>query len=130
MILPDTSVWVEYLRRGEKGRAAQVGELVSRHELVTCGPVAAELLVGTSRQDRQRVAHVLQGLAWVELRRAEWLRVGELGAELRAHGKTVPLTDVEIAVAALRVQASVWTGDSDFERIAEVVGDLELRTFA
>jgi len=127
VLLPDTSVWVEYLRHGDEGRASGLDELVARREVVTCGPVVAELIAGTGRRDRDRVARVLEGIGWSELGYADWLRVGEVAAELRAEGKTVPLTDVEIAVAALAAGAAVWSGDSDFERIAGVVKDLELQ---
>jgi predicted nucleic acid-binding protein len=42
-------------------------------------------------------------------------------AELRDRGLHVPLTDVEIAVAAEAANASLWTRDSDFQRIADVL---------
>lgn len=128
MILPDTSAWVEYLRRGEKGPAAALGDLAARREVVVCGPVTAELIAGTSARDRERVTNVLDGLAWVELGRAEWIRAGELAGALQREGKTVPLTDIAIATAALRAGATVWTSDADFERIAEAAPDLQLRS--
>jgi predicted nucleic acid-binding protein len=37
----------------------------------------------------------------------------------------VPLTDIEIAVAAIESGAALWTRDGDFERIAQVVPELK-----
>jgi predicted nucleic acid-binding protein len=54
------------------------------------------------------------------------VQVGELAARLRDHGVTTALTDVEIAVAAVAAGAELWTWDSDFTRIAEVLGSLSL----
>ncbi len=130
MLLPDTSVWVEYFRRGSDGAAGPLDELAARRELVTCGPVVVELLAGTSRDDRERLSRTLEGLPWVDLGRREWIRVGEIAGELRAAGATVALTDIEIAVAAMTAEAVVWSADSDFERIAAVVGELQTRPLA
>ncbi|MGH2761220.1 MAG: PIN domain-containing protein [Thermoleophilaceae bacterium] len=127
MVLPDTSVWVEYLRRGDRGRAGEIDELVARQKVVTCAPVVAELLAGTSRADRARLAAVLAALPWAELGRAQWIRVGGVAAELRGAGLAVPLTDVEIAVAAVEARATLWSADSDFERVAGSLENLELR---
>lgn len=126
--LPDTSAWVHYLRRGpEDPWGSQVGDALENSELLTCGPVVAELLTGTSERDRERLSATLRALDWVDLGRSEWIAVGELAAELRSAGETVPLTDVSIAVAALEAEAELLTADSDFDRIARVEPALRLR---
>ena len=38
----------------------------------------------------------------------------------------MPLIDLLIAVAAVRADASLWTRDTDFERVAGVLPDLKL----
>ena len=126
-LLADTSVWVEYLRDGVDTPAGRLlaPALLSGDALI-CGPVAAELLAGTSPRDRERLSETLLGLEWVDLGRSEWLAAGRLAAELRAVGATVPLTDLEIAVAAISAGAQLATVDSDFERIATVEPQLVL----
>jgi predicted nucleic acid-binding protein len=123
VLLPLTSVWVDYLRRG----GGELDAALGRGEIAICGPVAAELLAGVRAADRPALEQALRGLDWLDLDREAWLHVGALAAELRAAGRTVPLTDVEIAVAAIRANATVWTTDSDFQRIAEVADGLALR---
>lgn len=91
-----------------------------------CGPVAAELLAGTSARDRESLAATLLGLGWIDIGRSEWVAVGRLAAALRDVGATVPLTDLEIAVAAMSAGAKLLTRDSDFDRIVAVDSRLVL----
>lgn len=98
--------------------------LLERGEVVLCGPVAAELLAGTPPDRSAELWTLLVGLPWVELGRSQWMRVGEVAAELRRRGQSVPLTDIEIAVAAADGSAQVWTDDADFQRIAKVLKGL------
>jgi len=117
---------VRYLRLGRSGDAAGLEQLLQRREVVTCGPVVAELLVGTRDRDRPELAMLLDAVPWSELGRAEWRRVGQIGGMLRARGAAVTLTDIEIAVAAESANAALWTFDSDFQRLATVMPGLRL----
>lgn len=125
-VLPDTSIWVEYLRRGDMGDAWHLDALLLTGEVVVCGPVVAELLAGTKRRDRDELWLSLRSLPWAELGHVEWRRVGQTAGDLRERGQTVPLTDVQIAVSATSMNAGLWTHDSDFQCIAAVLGDLQI----
>lgn len=126
-VVPDTSVWVEYLRRGARGWAAELDELLERGEVLMCGPVLAELLAGLPADRRSAFWVRWQALPWAELERSSWLRAGAVAGDLRRRGATVPLTDVVIAVAAARAGAAVWSADAAFERVTGVMDDLTLR---
>jgi predicted nucleic acid-binding protein len=126
-LLADTSVWVEYLRHGTRGWAAELDELLHRGEVLMCGPVAAELLAGLPPDRRTPFWVRWQALPWAELQRSSWLRVGVLAGDLRRRGATVSLTDIVIAVAAAGAGAAVWSADADFERLTGVMEDLTLR---
>jgi predicted nucleic acid-binding protein len=65
-------------------------------------------------------------LPWAELDRSAWRMVGEVAADLRSAGVSLPLTDVEIAVASVRAEAALWTRDLDFERIRSALPGLQL----
>jgi predicted nucleic acid-binding protein len=123
-VLADTSIWVSYLRTGTDGPAAGLDELLARGQILMCGPVAAELLAGTAVHRRAELWSLLAGLDWVDLGREHWRQVGETAGQLREKGQTVPLTDVEIAVAA-SAGARLWSHDSDFDRIEQVLTNLE-----
>lgn len=125
-VLPDTSIWVDYLRSGTAGRASALDGLLAQESVVVCGPVLAELLAGTPAERRDELWHALEALPWAELDRAAWRQVGEVAHDLRAAGVSVPLTDLAIAVAALSAGASVWTRDKDFDRLRSALPELEL----
>jgi predicted nucleic acid-binding protein len=127
VVLPDTSVWVAYLRPGAEEISAELSGALDRREVLTCGPVVAELIAGARPLDRQQLLASLGGLPWADLDRRAWQSVGLLAGELRDRGQVVPLTDLEIAVAAHAANATLWTSDHDFERIAAHLEGLDLR---
>lgn len=59
-------------------------------------------------------------------KRALYQRRRETVHELRRAGTPVALTDVVIAVAAVRAGAVLWSTDQDVERIRHVLPELEL----
>lgn len=126
LILPDTSVWVDYLRRGDRGRAATLREHLSAHRVVVCGPVLGELLAGARAGAREQLLRTIGALPLAALDRGAWVAIGGAARELRSAGEPLPLTEIAIGVAASRAGATLWTFDRDFERVAAVVEGLEL----
>lgn len=126
MVLADTSVWVDFSRRGARGDAAGLRALLDAGEVATCGPVTAELLAGAEGEVEERIWATLASLPWADLTPAGWRRAGAVARRLRRDGKGVPLTDLAIAVAAAEAGHSLWSFDADFARIAPVLDGLEL----
>jgi predicted nucleic acid-binding protein len=126
VVLPDTSIWVAYLRTGADELTRDLNLALDRREVLICGPVLAELVAGARPSDRAALISSLAGLPWAELGHSAWQSVGLLAAELRDIGKTLPLTDLEIAVAAHTADASLWTADRHFERLASMLEGFEL----
>jgi predicted nucleic acid-binding protein len=127
VVLPDTSIWVAYLRTGAEGLTQELNLSLDRREVVACGPVVAELVAGARPPDRAPLVASLTGLPWADLDHKAWQSVGLLAAELRDLGQTLPLTDLEIAVAAHTAGATLWTADRHFERIATLLDGFELK---
>jgi len=127
-VLVDSSVWVDYLKLGDKGPGAPLGALLRRREVMASGPVVAELLAGTPPAGRAELWILMNGLPWADLRRDGWRRVGEVVGDLLRLGHRVPLTDAAIAVASIDSGALLWTRDAHFDRIGEYLTDL--RRFA
>jgi predicted nucleic acid-binding protein len=126
MVLPDTSVWVDFSRHGDHGRAAGMRALLDADQVATCGPIAAELLAGSEGEVAERIWQTLSSLPWAELASAAWQEVGTIAHSLRKAGERLPLTDLVIAVASVRAGFELWTFDSDFQRIRSVLRSLEL----
>ena len=91
-----------------------------------CGPVLAELLAGADEAQQSLLRKMARGLSWADLERAAWQDIGIAARRLRQAGQTLPLTDLTIAVAAVRSGSALWTLDSDFQRIAAVIEDFVL----
>lgn len=127
MVLPDTSIWVAYLRAGSADITREFNSALESRQVLACGPVVAELVAGARPRDRATLLASLAGLPWAELDRQGWQSVGLLAAELRDRGRVLPLTDLEIAVAAHVAGAAVWTADDHFERLAPLLDGLQLR---
>jgi predicted nucleic acid-binding protein len=126
MVLPDTSIWVDFARHGTQGRAASLRALLDSGDVATCGPVVAELLAGAQGEVAERLWGTLSSLPWAELAPGDWREVGATARRLRQGGRKLPLTDIVIATAAARAGHALWSLDADFERIAAVLGELEI----
>ena len=118
--------------REGSARHVDVGRLLPRHRAGRDrnGPTSRRRCAPDLRPDpggargpgrplprREEVWLALGSLPFVELGRDEWTRAGELAHELRSRGAAVPLIDLLIAMAAVRADASLWTRDTDFERV-------------
>jgi predicted nucleic acid-binding protein len=123
-VLADTAVWVDFLKVGTKGPAAELALLLRDRQVVLCGQVVAELLAGTQPQQRDGLWTLLSGLPWLELRARGWRRAGELAGDARRNGFRLPLTDVQIAVLALENEAELWSRDAHFAQIGTLVAGL------
>lgn len=126
MILVDTSLWVDYLRGTPAPSVDALTERLDRNEVLMCGPVAAELLAGRDARGRMQLWETVSAMPWADLGRVDYFIAGETAAELRTQGRTVPLVDILIAAAAA-TRATLWTRDRHFERVAELIDQLELR---
>lgn len=123
-VLVDTSIWVDYFR-GRPG-ARPLDTLLDRGEVAVCGPVVAELLAGTAAEQAEVLWLALGSLPSAPVDDAGWRAAGEAASELRRRGRSVPLLALAIAIAAVRFGAELWSRDSDFQRVREVVTALRL----
>ena len=125
-LLPDTSVWVDYLRGKDADTVAELDRYLEGESVLVCGPVISELLAGTAPDHQEALWLGIGSLPWAAIDQPAWRQVGEVAGELRRAGISVPLTDVAIAVAAAGAEAALWTRDADFERIQTALPELAL----
>src|ERR1035437_4182221 len=83
IVLPDTSVWVSFLREGAHGRAAALDGLLAGQQVVACRPVVAEILAGARDVQRSELRILWSCLPRADLGRRQWQHVGGLAARLR-----------------------------------------------
>ena len=118
MILADTSVWIALLN-GKLG--AQVSPDRTLH-LVTCGPIAQEVLQGLRegplaepfRESFQAIPRLSDPLPFTT-----FLEAAEIYSHGRRKGYTIrSSTDCLIAAIAIQNDVPVWHKDRDFTLIA------------
>jgi predicted nucleic acid-binding protein len=121
MILVDTSVWIEVLRRT---RPLDLEAVVDLGEIVTCPPIVQEVLQGIRDQRAYRLAQdALLALPMVEAPTPieVWLEAAQLYRAARAAAITVrSAVDCLIAACALRHDLEVVHRDRDFDALARI----------
>lgn len=120
-VLPDTCAWIDFFA----GKATVVANLVAvslqNSPVFTCGPILSELLQGArGEHDRKAVLDAHRSLEYAEATPAVWVRAGDLAAELRRSGTTVPLSDLLIAAIAIEQRLEIITADRHFGLIPGV----------
>ncbi len=118
MILVDTSVWIQHLRKGSERLKSLLDE-----EQVFCHPfVVGELACGTLH-NRQEVLSLLRALP--QARVAEHEEVLHLLEGRRLHGRGLGWIDAHLLASALLAGCTLWTFDKPLGRAAAALDILE-----
>ena len=121
MVLVDTSIWIEVLRRGD---GLDLESLVDFEEVVTCPPVVQEILQGIrDAESHAMVREAMLALPMVEspMPLAVYLEAAELFRSARRGGFTVRSSvDCVIAACAARHSLVILHRDRDFDALAKV----------
>jgi hypothetical protein len=129
LILPDSSAWIEYLRRTESAADLGLDRLIRGDAaLATTEPVAMEVLAGARSAAELRDLRRMLGRA--EFLPVEGLADYEAAAEIYracrdAEKRPRSMLDCLIAAVAIRTAVPLLHRDADFELIAR---HTELRT--
>ena len=119
-IIADTSIWIEYFK-GNVKMADFLEEHLLNNKIHIDGIIIAELLQGIkSKKESEAVRASIDAIPYVEITYEDWVLAGDLSNELRKKGRTVPLTDIATAAAAIHHNMFVATLDRHFETIPGV----------
>ena len=120
MILVDTSVWVQALRRGKSGEAAHLRALLDADQVALAAPVRIEILSGASAADLPRLRRVLSALPVFRPTDATWDRLEGWVEKAVRVGRRFGVADLLIAGLAAENDLEVWSLDGDFAGMGEL----------
>ena len=122
MILADTSIWVDYLRRGNR----EMEKLLGRGHVVMHPFVVAEIALGSLRKRRERLEE-LEALLEVKV-----AKLGEIRHMIEArsfYAKGIGLIDAHLLASCLMTPGTqLWTLDGAMAKVAREVGILVYAT--
>jgi tRNA(fMet)-specific endonuclease VapC len=120
VVLVDSSVYIQLIRDGKDPVQTLAGTF-DVTEIAGCSVVRCEVLRGMIRpKPKAHLAAFFDLLIHVPTDHGVWMETEDLAWELDRKGRVLPLTDLLIAVCALRVGAAVLTLDRHFEHVPQL----------
>ena len=123
MVLVDSSIWIESMRR--EGRIdVKVGleNLVEAAEAMFCGPVKLEVLGGARIQDRKRLTAYFECVPYRAMTDAAWDFARDCAWRLRDKGYNLPWNDILIGSLSVKWNCRVYAIDQHFEIMRDTIG--------
>lgn len=119
-IIVDTSLWIEFFKKGTSWDLLEQGLQDGR---VWLSPiVAAELLSGVqSKKESTQLQDFLQELPLYPTPFKHWIEVGKLRSHLLKLGYSVSIPDAHLAQCALECQGPLLSLDKIFQKIAKKI---------
>jgi predicted nucleic acid-binding protein len=124
MVLVDTCVWSESLRRkkGDRKIINELKRLVERGEVAIIGPIRQELLSSISDLGQyERLKEHLRAFTDLFLHRDDYELAAFFGNSCRRKGIQGAAADFLICAVAERRQMSIFTTDKDFSRYSRII---------
>ncbi|HEY5298166.1 MAG TPA: PIN domain-containing protein [Verrucomicrobiae bacterium] len=120
MVLVDSSVWIEALRRdGRVDVKVALESLLEEYEATFCGPVKLEVLGGARPREREKLETHFSRIPYLPMRDAAWNSAKELAWRLRDRGCITPWNDILIAALSHNVVCRIYTVDKHFEMMRD-----------
>ncbi len=117
-LLPDTCVWIDFLRNRKTVLTLQLEQALLQGEVYTCGVVLYELLQGIRNPgEDEQVCTAFDALTMLEISAATWVAAARFSSNLRRQGITLPLSDILIATVAVENKLTILTIDAHFQKI-------------
>lgn len=120
MVLVDSSVWIEALRKkGRLDAKVALEALLEEYEAAWCGPVKLEVLGGARANERQALEMQFSCIPYLPMNDAQWDSAKPLAWRLRDRGCTTPWNDILIASLAHKAGCRIYAVDRHFETMRD-----------
>ena len=114
MILVDTSVWIEFLKKREPFHS-QMKQYLERNEILAIECIFGELLQGAKNKREREIIDAY----WRHLPKTDeqglWIEAGRYSGEAGLPSKGVGLIDAVLLVASRRTGTQLWTLDKKLQ---------------
>jgi len=120
VIVVDTSIWVETIRRPASPHAAALRQLLDADDVALALPVRIELVSGSATRSRAPLKRGLSALPVLRPTDATWSLIEGWVEPAADRGFHFSVTDLLIAGLAHEIGGLVWTRDADFEDMARL----------
>ncbi|MBI4820069.1 MAG: PIN domain-containing protein [Deltaproteobacteria bacterium] len=116
----DTSVWISFFRGKDFALVGVLDALLDEDQVALAAPVRLELLLGARRAEQARLRRLVDALSTFKPSDATWDTLDDWALFTKARGQTFGFGDLLIGAIASEHGGSVWSLDSDFERLAQL----------
>lgn len=120
MVMVDSSVWIEALRKkGDLHAKLALEKLLDAYEAGMCTPIRLEVLGGVRKEERKRIGHYLSIIPYRSVSEKDWEHAITVAWTARNNGLSLPWMDVLIASVCLQENYRLYTLDRHFYKLAE-----------
>jgi hypothetical protein len=120
MVIVDSSVWIEVLRRdGRLDVKLALENLLQEYEATWCGPVKIEVLGGARPQDRKALEKYFSCIPYFPMTDPAWESAKNLAWRLRDKGCHAPWNDILIAALSVKAECRIYAVDKHFNLMYE-----------
>jgi len=116
-VLIDSSVWIDYFRKGKSNVEEQVNLLLDQDMVALCGMVELEILQGLRGSEQAIIQDLFSALHYIDAERSDFVNAGFMLNDLRQKGITIPSSDCLIAAQCIHRKLTLFTLDNDFKQI-------------
>lgn len=127
MVLVDSSVWIEALRRdGRLDVKIALEALLEEYQAAWCGPVKLEVLGGARPADRKKLEAQFECIPYLPMTDAAWDAAKNFAWRLRDRGCTAPWNDILIGALSVQAGCRIYAVDKHFELMVKAESGVRL----
>ena len=118
MIILDTSVWIEYLKRNPDYKAV-INDFLREGKILAFDFVFGELMQGAKEHEKEKIIGLWEILPKVDISEIGFY-AGKYSMENKLRDKGIGLIDCSIIYATIELESKLWTLD---KKILSVLDD-------
>ena len=120
MIFVDTSVWVRFLRGGDRRLSERLSQALDRDEVAIAAVVRVEILSGVPSRSFHRLRRYLSALPVFFPSRDTWKLIDDWLERAVQRGEHFGVGDLLVGATASERGGTIWSLDRDFVRMAKL----------